>query len=537
MSHIENHLRIFVLLGCVLCFTTTQAVSNDDLLSLEADMLEHIGTNERDSFLLISEKLKNASKEAGAERLFYKAWSKQAVYEATHQNFQRASEIEKDLTDYATNEQSIVGKYFSLHTQAFILQQQDDFEAAEKAYLQALDIRHKNFPKESAAEDLRELLKMAYQRNDYSKAKNYANRLLAEPNLTPHHRGRTLYRLSTIAFEENDVEEFNRIYDEMKRLMQTDGIRLLNFYTEVNYHIINGDYKQALRLADWLAVDTSAERKALIYHRLGDNEKAYEYMARYKHVSDSLTHVSHNNVVADLYLRMNNDRLRLERELLKHQNNQLLYRVYIGGAIIFILILLFLVYQRHRIVKLLRYDNTQLKHEKDAERALKDLNELSQYESKTEIPLDNVIKLNKLCNHMSSFAQNHCRKEVTCEFLTEFDDDFEMTTNSDALERLLTHLLNYSVRYTHQGVIKLKCEEAGANVRFSVTDTSLGLGNKPKNHVVGMFAEEEDTVRYVGMNFNICQSITRLLHGRIWHDVDNTNGTRFIFEIPKSPNT
>jgi signal transduction histidine kinase len=186
---------------------------------------------------------------------------------------------------------------------------------------------------------------------------------------------------------------------------------------------------------------------------------------------------------------------------------------------------------------LLRYDNTQLKHEKDAERALKDLNELSQYESKTEIPLDNVIKLNKLCNHMSSFAQNHCRKEVTCEFLTEFDDDFEMTTNSDALERLLTHLLNYSVRYTHQGVIKLKCEEAGANVRFSVTDTSLGLGNKPKNHVVGMFAEEEDTVRYVGMNFNICQSITRLLHGRIWHDVDYTNGTRFIFEIPKSPNT
>lgn len=520
----------------MLCTVSLQAVPNDELLRLEADMLKYIGTNERDTFQLITEQLKKASLEAGDERLFYKAWSKQAVFEVTHQNYQKAAEIAKELTEQAISQGSIVGKYYAAHTQATVLMQQDNFNGAEKYYLEALSIRHQHFPKESAAEDLRELMKIAYLRNDIERAKMYANQLLAEPNLAPHHKGRTLYRLSIMAFEENDVEGFNHIYEEMKRLMQTDGIRSLNLYTEVNYHIINGDYKQALRLSDWLSADTCAERKALIFHRMGDNEKAYEYMAQYKHISDSMARVSHSNVVANLYLRMNNDRLRLERELLAHQNSQLRYRFYFATGIFFILILLFLIYKRHKIIKLLKKDNMMLDYgKKDAERALKDLNELSFYESKTELPLTDMVKLNKFCNRLTARAQDNCHKGVSTTFLTEFPDEFEFKTNSDALEKLLTHLLNYSVRFTHKGSIKLKCADSEEFVRFSVTDTSLGLGNKPKDHFVGMFAEQGNTVRYVGMNFNICQSITRLLHGRIWHDVGYNEGTRFCFEIPKEP--
>lgn len=144
----------------------------------------------------------------------------------------------------------MAGKYYVLHTRATILQQKDSLDKAEKFYLQATDLHHRLLPKESAAEDLRELPKIAYVQNDFDKAKRYAAQLLAEPNLKPHHKGSTLFRLNVIAFEEDDVAEFNHIYEEMKRLVQTDGIRILNLYTEVNYHIINGEYKQALRLAD-----------------------------------------------------------------------------------------------------------------------------------------------------------------------------------------------------------------------------------------------------------------------------------------------
>jgi signal transduction histidine kinase len=338
-----------------------------------------------------------------------------------------------------------------------------------------------------------------------------------------------------MAFEEDDVEEYNHIYEEMKRLMQTDGIRSMNLYTEVNYHIINGDYKQALLLVDRLSADTCAERKAVIYHRLGDNEKAYEYMVQYKHISDSISRVSHDNSMASLYLRMNNDRLRLEQELLAHQNSQLRYRFYIAVAVVLILLLLFMIYQRRKLIKLLKRDNTMLDYgKKGAERALKDLNELSFYENKTDLPLTIPVKVNKLCDHLATVTQNHCNKSVTTVFQTDFSDDFEIMTNPDALEKLLSHLLNSSSNFTRKGTILLKCADAGERVMFIVTDTSKVLADKLKGRSSEMADETEDTARYISMNFNICQSISRLLLGRLWRDVEYTDGTRFCFEIPKS---
>ena len=92
-------LKLFTLLAMLLCSTAMQAVNDDELMRLEADMLKYIGTSERDTFYIVSEKLKEASQEAGNDRLFYKAWSKQAVFEATHQNFVKAEEIAKALAE------------------------------------------------------------------------------------------------------------------------------------------------------------------------------------------------------------------------------------------------------------------------------------------------------------------------------------------------------------------------------------------------------------------------------------------------------
>ena len=530
-----HNLKLFVLLGCMFCISALRAATEDELIRLEADMLKYMETKERDKFFSVTDKLKEESKEAGNERLFYQAWGNQSIYEAAQQSYAEAIEIAKKMKNYAWQEGSIYGEYAAMHTEAMIHLQQGEYDAAQKDFLEAVDFRHRHFPNESAAEDLRELMKIAYYQDNSELAKSYANQLLAEPNLAPHHKGRTLSRLSTMAFDENNVEEFNHIYEEMKRLMQTDNISMMNLYTEVNYYIINGDYKQALLLVDRLAADSCAERKALIYHRLGDNEKAYEYMVQYKHISDSIARVSHNNSMASLYLRMNNDRLRLEQELLAQQNSQLRYRFYIAVSVVLILLLLFIIYKRRKIIKLLKRDNTMLDSgKKGAERALKDLNELSFYESKTDLPLDMPVKVNKLCDHLANVTQNHCSRGVITVFQTDFSDDFVIMTNSEALEKLLSHLLNSSLNFTRKGSILLRCIDDGNYVMFSVTDTSVMLADKGKNRLSEIFDEDENTARYVSMNFNICQSISRLLHGRIWHDATYTDGTRFCFEIPKT---
>ena len=526
MSHLYKHLKLFVLLGCIFCVTGLRAAASDELISLEAEMLKYMDTNDREAFMKTAEKLKTLSKEEGDERILFKAWGNQAIYEATHQYYESALKIADEMKEYARQEGSIYGEFAVMHTEAMILLQEQDDKAAEKAFLEALDFRRRRFPNESAAEDLRELMKIAYYRGDIETAKKYGNQLLAEPNVTPHHKGRTLYRLCTMAFEENNVEDFNRCYEEMKRLTQTDDIKLVNLFTEVNYYIMNGDYKQALLLVDRLAADTCAERKAIIYHRLGDDEKAYEYMVLFKHLSDSIQRASHERDVASLYLRMNNDRLRLESELLTHQNSNLKYQFYIAIGVILLLILLFFAYQRHKIVRMLKRDNRRLNYsKKDTERSLKSLHELSFYESKTDMPLDIIVNINRLCNHLTNVIQEHCYKGVITIFQTEYPDDFKILTNPEALEKLLSYLLNNAARFTTKGIIWLKCTDTEEFVRISITDTSPGLDN---------LTNEDGTDPNSITNLNICQSISRLLHGRLWRDVEYTGGIRYIFELQKT---
>ena len=526
MSYQYKHLKLFALLSCLFFAMGMRAAANDELISLEAEMLKYMDTNDREAFTRASENLLEAAKEDEDERMYFKAWGQQGIYEATHQNYEGAFEIAKNMIDYARQEGSIYGEYAGMHTRAMAFLEQQDYDEAQKAFLEAMNFRRRHFPNESAAEDLRELMKIAYYRGDIQTSKKYGYQLLAEPNVTPHHKGRTLYRLCTMTFEENNVEEFNHIYDEMKRLAQTDGIKSINLFTEVNYYIINADYKQALLLVDRLAADTCAERKAIIYHRLGDNEKAYEYMVQFKHLSDSIQRASHDRDVASLYLRMNNDRLRLERELLSHQNNNLRYRYYISVAIIVILILLFFAYQRHKIVRMLKRERNVLDYgKKGMERSLKDLHELSFYESKTDMPLNIPVNINRLCNHLANIVQKNCHKGVTTIFQTEFSDDFEILSNPEALEKLLTHLLNNASHFTDKGIIWLKCSKSEDFIRISITDTSNGLDNP---------TDKDSTAQHSIINLNICQSISRLLHGRIWRDTEYTSGVRYIFEIPNT---
>ena len=526
MSNQLKHLKLFALLICMFFAMDMKAAANDELISLEAEMLKYMETNDRETFIKVSDKLKKESKDEGDERMFYKAWGNQAIYEATHQYFDNALRIASEMKDYARQEGSIYGEFAVMHTEAMILLQKQDDKAAEKAFLEALDFRRRHFPNESAAEDLRELMKIAYYRGDIAMAKKYGNQLLSEPNVTPHHKGRALYRLCTMAFEENNVEEYNHYYEEMKRLMNTDGIKSINLFTEVNYHIMNGDYKQALLLVDRLAADSCAERKAIIYHRLGDNEKAYEYMVLFKHISDSIQRVSHDRDVASLYLRMNNDRLRLERELLSHQNSSLRYQFYFALAGIVILILMFLVYQRHKIVRVLKHEKTMLDYgKKGMERSLKDLHELSFYESQTSLPLNMPVNINRLCNHLANITQKHCHRGVTTVFQTVYADDFEVLTNPEAMEKLLLHLLNNATRFTEKGIIWLKCSDTEEFVRISITDTSPGLDN---------LKNDDNANPYSLAHLNVCQSISRLLHGRFWRDVEYTSGIRFIFEFQKT---
>jgi signal transduction histidine kinase len=177
------------------------------------------------------------------------------------------------------------------------------------------------------------------------------------------------------------------------------------------------------------------------------------------------------------------------------------------------------------------------KHIKDNSKRIKklidELGELSLFESKKSLPIDYTMSPNHLCRHMLDSMRPLCKPGVRMLYESDLPDDYTVQTNLEAMESLLKHLLQNAIQYTDEGVITLSCVECGDRVRTSVTDTGRGIPEDRKPHVFDTFREMGDNVKLQGLGLTICQAIVKLLHGRIWLDEEYTDGSRFIFELPK----
>ncbi len=119
-------------------------------------------------------------------------------------------------------------------------------------------------------------------------------------------------------------------------------------------------------------------------------------------------------------------------------------------------------------------------------------------------------------------------------FETELEDSYEIKTNEEAVKALLSHLIHNALQYTDKGVITVKCSDFENNVRVSVTDTGKGIPEERREHVFDTFREMGDNQKLQGMGLSICRAIVNLLGGKIWLDESYTDGSRFIFDIPRN---
>ena len=572
--------------------TAVSSYNEKDVMRLKAHMLRLISTAEREKFYEVSNELKDVCQQLGDERTFYTAWGNQADYEATRQNYAKADEIADQIAHFAAEQNSHWGNYVALHTRAATALQKQDYMAAEEAYKRAVDFRHKYFPNESAGDDLQELMKIANHRKDQKAGLMYARKILAEPNVAPIHKGRALFRLSQFAFNKNNVQQYDSIYNVLMQLKESDGIAAIEPVVEVNYEILHGNYQRALQLCQDLSPDKKAERMAVIYHLMGNNDKAYEMMAKFKKINDSIVLVSHGNVVASCYVQMNNERMKLEQKLLEDENSQLKHWLVYILCIAVVLLLALVIWQHHARIKRLEKEKVQLEQEKKrAEKAfdmknefitnitnelraplnpiegfsdilansdyelqpeereqlrglikdsskhitklIDELAEMSLYESKKSLPMNYTLSPNHLSRHMVDTMRPRCKEGVRMFFESDLPDDYAVQTNYEGIETLLRHLLENAIQYTDKGVITLAITEYEDSVRTSVTDTGRGIPPERREHVFETFRELGDNQKLQGLGLSICQSIVKLLGGRIWLDETYTDGTRFIFDLPK----
>ena len=584
--------NLWTILFLLMTFLPTTAKDDKAITKLQTEMLKFISTTDRERFFEVTEQLKAKSQESGDERMFYTAWGNQAIFEATHQYYVKAYEIANEVGSYAKKHDSRFGEYTALHANAMIALQRQDYDEAEAAFTKAVDYRHQYFPKESAGDDLQELMKIANHRKDAKAGEHYARQILAEPGVAPIHKGRALFRLSQLAFQRNNKAQYDSIYAVLQELKRTDGIAAIEPIVEVNYHIINGNYDEALRLCRDLSPEKQAERMAVIYHRMGQDAKAYEYMAKFKKINDSIVLVSHGNVVASCYVQMNNERMKLEQSLLEDENQTLRNRFYFTLAAAIVIILVMLLLQRQRKVKYLQWDNAALdrarqRAEKELDvrnefinnitnelraplnpivgfsdilgtpdfelqpeereamsgyiknssrkltKLIDEMSELSFFQSKRSLPLNVSVSPNHLLRHMADSMRGMCKEGVTIGVESSMPDTVECMTNLDAMEHLLKHLLENAVQNTSSGSITLGCEEQDNKIVVSVTDTGCGIPANHRGEIISFLENAGDDASTSNMGLAVCKAIVKLLGGSIWLDPDYIAGARFMFQVPK----
>ena len=102
------------------------------------------------------------------------------------------------------------------------------------------------------------------------------------------------------------------------------------------------------------------------------------------------------------------------------------------------------------------------------------------------------------------------------------------------LLQVLSNLVGNAIKFTPRGgVITVRIEPLGDEVRFAVRDTGPGIAPDQVPHIFGRFwqANRKDR-RGIGLGLAIAKGIVEVHGGRIWVESTLGAGSTFYFTIP-----
>lgn len=142
---------------------------------------------------------------------------------------------------------------------------------------------------------------------------------------------------------------------------------------------------------------------------------------------------------------------------------------------------------------------------------------------------------------MLSFAAQRKNLKFIADIAPEVENDLVVLGDPGRVRQIITNLLTNSIKFTHQGFVKLsvtKEKENGDNLelRFEVQDTGIGIDDTIRKRLFQPFSQgDASTARKfggTGLGLTICKSLLELMHGRMTLDSVVNQGTTATFWLP-----
>ena len=113
-----------------------------------------------------------------------------------------------------------------------------------------------------------------------------------------------------------------------------------------------------------------------------------------------------------------------------------------------------------------------------------------------------------------------------------------MTTDIDKARQILVNLVNNAIKFTEQGEVRLSVTAAPGEVRFSVTDTGMGIAVGDIQRLFRPFTQLDSglTRRHggTGLGLYISERLAKLLRGRIEVESTPAQGSNFTLVLPRA---
>ena len=325
-------------------------------------------SRETDDFFNAVQNVKEATEFSQYQETYYRACSYEAIYMFEYVDRQKGVQLAHDIYHHAKEDNSNVGMYFATFALGTIREQSGNMGLAEKSFLQALKLKEKYLPKESAAPCYLGLCETSLHRKDYEEVKEYARKALDEPGIIPMNRITAWSYKCLARYNQGDSLGFEEAYKERAQLIAEYGGQgglfgeLINVYQAKN----RKQWALALQRADKLIHQQNmCAQKASIYEHMGNWEQALYWQKRTRAVIDSIqsseARSQMNEFDTELSITYAENEAK-EQELAKEST------MLIAGGIIAALVIVFLVIygiRRNIHMKTLKVANTKLQEAYD----------------------------------------------------------------------------------------------------------------------------------------------------------------------------